>query len=218
MQYQVDRRLIHMLASFTAIAIITLLIRNLVVGNSIHNSLFWNLFLGFTPLLIAAVVVRIRSRLNTFWLFVGGAVWLLFYPNAPYIISDFIHVRSDAQPYVVYDTLIIFLFAMLSFYFGLYSIKLAWAVLKDRFSAGTANSIIIFSILLASLGFYLGRVVRLNSWDIFTDPLRVVKEIGNSLFPFVDHWDAYAMMFLFTLAQLLVLQATRGYNEFYQRD
>lgn len=212
MQYRIDRNLALMFGVFTVTTVITLFVRNAIVGNTIHNSLLWNLFLGFTPLLIAVVIVFFQEKLNSFWLFVAGGVWLLFYPNAPYIISDFIHLRSDLGTVVIYDALIIFLFAMLSFYYGLYSIKLAATVLTDRFSRTIANCVIVFCILLASLGFYLGRIVRLNSWDAFTRPLDVLKQIWNSLFPVADHWQAYAMIFLFAVAQFMVLLATRNYE------
>jgi len=99
MHYQLDRKLVLMFTLFTVITIVTLFVRNAIAGNTIHNSLLWNFFLGFVPLLIAAGIVFIQDKLNNFWLFVAGGVWLLFYPNAPYIISDFIHVRSD-QPAV----------------------------------------------------------------------------------------------------------------------
>jgi len=212
MHYQLDRKLVLMFTLFTVITIVTLFVRNAIAGNTIHNSLLWNLFLGFVPLLIAAGIVFIQDKLNNFWLFVAGGVWLLFYPNAPYIISDFIHVRSDQPAVAVYDTLIIFLFAMLSFYYGLYSMKMAWVVLVKRFSRNIANAIIVFSLVMASLGLYLGRVIRLNSWDLFTKPLGIFKEIWASLFPVADHWQAYAMIFLFLMAQSLVLLATKNFE------
>lgn len=212
MEYRIDRRLVLMFALFTSITVATLFIRNMVVGNSIHNSLLWNLFLGFVPFLIAVGIARFANKLNNFWLFVVGGIWLLFYPNAPYIVTDFIHLRSDQAAVAVYDALIIFLFAMLSFYYGLYSIKMAWIVLMQRFSRNIANALIIFCLVLASLGLYLGRVIRLNSWDLFTQPIDLFKEIWASLFPMADHWQAYAMIFLFLMVQSMVLMATRNFK------
>ena len=212
MHFQIDRKLAIMFVCFTVLTIATLFVRNAIAGNTIHNSLLWNLFLGFVPLLIAVAIVFFHSKLNNFWLFVAGGIWLLFYPNSPYIISDFIHVRSDQPDVAVYDALIIFLFAMLSFYYGLYSMKMAWVLLVKRFSRKVANGLIIFCLIMASLGLYLGRVIRLNSWDLFTKPLTIFKEIWASLFPIAEHWQAYAMIFLFLMAQSMVLLATKNFE------
>lgn len=181
-----------------------LLIRNAVMGNQDYNFLLWNLFLGIVPFAVAWTVSRLASRLADLWIWVGAGLWLLFYPNAPYMITDLIHVQAQS-PVVLYDALIIFSLAMLSTFYGFYSMGLVYALICQKYSLRLAQVVIGASILLSSFGIYLGRVLRLNSWDVFTKPLQTLATIWHSLFPVTDNWITYVVIVIFTLLQLMLL-------------
>src|SRR5215208_3975831 len=97
---------------------LVLVSRNIIVGDTFFNFLKSNLFIGSFPVILIAFLMDMysaRFKPVLFWL--CTAVWVLFYPNAPYMISDLIHDSQDPndvnQIRVIYDTLIIFSIAML---------------------------------------------------------------------------------------------------------
>jgi uncharacterized membrane protein len=188
-----------------------LFIRNLVEHNNEYNFLLWNLFLGFVPFLFALLINIFHTNLKKPLIIAGVLLWLLFYPNAPYMITDFIHVHSSSS-YVVYDALLIFSFSMLSLFFGFYSIKLIEKTLYTYFNTKLVNIITIIALLLSSFGIYLGRILRLNSWDIFTHFIQTMQEILNHLFPPTKNPVTYLMIFLFTIIQWLMLNLIEKIN------
>jgi uncharacterized membrane protein len=140
------------------------------------------------------------KKLNNFWLISGTSLWLLFYPNAPYMITDFIHVQAESGS-VIYDALLIFSISMLSLFYGFYSIKLIQKVLLSHITKTKTNTIIAVSLLLSSFGIYLGRILRLNSWDVFTEPIKTIGVIFDHLFPITKNPVTYVIIILFTLIQ-----------------
>ena len=192
----------------TAAVVGVLAVRDLVLDNHLFHFLLWNLFLGFLPLAIAYGLHRYYARLPRWALWLGGVVWLLFYPNAPYMISDLMHNQMDPDA-ILYDTLILFGFAMLSLFYGFLSLKLMFRVFVQMRGRHVANTALVLSLLLSSLGFYMGRVIRFNSWDIFTKPLAVLRGTLADLFPVSAHLDAYAVMLLFGGLQYLLLVMMR---------
>jgi hypothetical protein len=56
--------------------------------------LVWNLFLAWIPFLSSLWAARIHQRFPSHWwyLLIPGALWLAFFPNAPYIVTDFLHL------------------------------------------------------------------------------------------------------------------------------
>ena len=121
---------LYPLALFLTFNLIVLLIRDLVIETNLYNFLLFNLFLGFLPILVAFILTLSYKKLSRFWIIVFVLVWLIFYPNAPYMITDLIHVNAESS-YVIYDALIIFSFAMLSLFFGFYSIKMVQNVIQE---------------------------------------------------------------------------------------
>ena len=203
---------LKVLALITVINVAALFIRNLVLGDHTYNFLMWNLFLGFLPLLVAILLDHFNKKISIFLFWFASLIWLLFYPNAPYMISDLIHVNIDQQA-VLYDTLIIFSLAMLSLFYGFLSLKTMHALFKERRGERIANTAIVASLLLSSLGFYMGRVLRFNSWDAFTHPFKVLKEVWENLWPIGDNLTAYVVIIMFGGIQYMLLVMMKDVND-----
>jgi len=192
------------------ITIVNLLIlwtRNLIVGNVTYNFLMFNLFLGVIPITIAYAAANFLKKSKSWIILVVSGLWLLFYPNAPYMITDLIHVEPSSN-IVIYDTLIIFSFAILSLFYGFISIKLIHDIWVSKFSVSIAGSMVVFTILISSFGIYLGRILRLNSWDLFTNPMKVFGDIFDHLWPITDNPQTYYIILLYTFIQGFVLLLT----------
>ena len=106
---------------------------------------------------------------------------------------------------VIYDALIIFLMALLALCYGLYSMKLMKALFAKTAGKTWTTILINICIIISSFGIYLGRILRLNSWDIFTRPLYVLETIADHLFPFNKNPTTYAIIFLFSFIQFSLL-------------
>lgn len=143
----------------------------------------WNLFLAWIPLALSTLLRLRYERVSSNALFLFGvlAVWLLFFPNAPYIITDLQHlkVRDDAPFW--FDLLLIVSFAWNGLMMGLLSLMDVQEVLARRYNAMMAWSASFVFILLGSFGVYLGRFERWNSWDILSHPLSLFADIAQPL-------------------------------------
>ncbi len=129
-----------------------------------------------------------------------GFLWLLFLPNTIYIFTDLIHLIHQWHQvsssfilllllqYILYDLIGFFTFmvGLLPFEKLLLSIN----VLNKRQSI----SIIVINFYIAFC-LVMGRVERINSWDIFTQPLKVIKSTIHVFITF----DLLGLMILFWL-------------------
>ncbi len=203
---------IKVLFLFTIFCFLFLLIRNKVEGNTNYNFLVWNLFLGFVPFFLAFLLKIFEEKVNNLVTILACGLWLLFYPNSPYMITDLIHVPSTSTT-VIYETLFIFSFSMLSLFFGFYSLKLIQVVLYKKTSRKITNAVIIASLLLSSFGIYLGRILRLNSWDVFTEPFKTFTIIFEHLFPIYKNPVTYIIIILFTIIQYLLLELMQDLDD-----
>jgi uncharacterized membrane protein len=145
------------------------------LGPFAHEWLAYNLFLAWLPLVFAIIATLTPGRMAL----LPAALWLAFLPNAPYLVTDLIHV-GEAGGEVVYDAAVIGTAAAVGLALGGLSLALVHA--RVVVSAGVrAGWLFAYGILaLAGLGVYIGRVLRWNSWDAFVRPLEIVSDISGS--------------------------------------
>ena len=157
--------------SFSGLLIIC---RVVYTGHLTFAFLTWNLFLAVLPLYFSHKAGTANSR-RSGWLF--AALWLLFFPNAMYIITDLFHLRERGDIPLWYDLLLILSAALNGVVLGFISLRKI-----ERWMVGYIDkkylSVLIFVILvLCGYGIYLGRYERWNSWDIITNPVSLASEI-----------------------------------------
>jgi uncharacterized membrane protein len=201
-----------LLGAVTGFNLLLLAIRSAFVSMPDFHFLLWNLFLAFLPMLFAWLAFLFVHNINTIFTLLLMLLWLLFYPNAPYMISDMIHTDPGSR-YVLYDAMILFSFAILALYYGFYSLKIIHRLLLLKVARKTALLLIILSIIFSSAGIYLGRVLRLNSWDFFTRPLYVGKLIFTHLLPVNKNPTTYVIIFLFSAIQFILLLLARDLDD-----
>src|SRR5256712_12926682 len=100
------RRLATILGLFAGSLFCTalVLVRDVHTGNGDFRYLIWNLFLAWIPLALAVFVYdRWENRRRGMLLVALGGLWLLFFPNAPYIATDFVHLQRDPLAPYWYD-------------------------------------------------------------------------------------------------------------------
>ncbi|TGJ99749.1 DUF1361 domain-containing protein [Leptospira semungkisensis] len=153
--------------------------------------LIWNLFLAIVPLGIsyfAYVYYEFRKRKIDLIFLVLGVVWLLFFPNAPYIVTDFVHLRARNSIPIWFDILMIFSFAWCGLFSGFISLRIIQLVLNDRISQWFGWTLIVFISPLTVFGICIGRFYRWNSWDLLEDPVSLLYDSWNFLQLVYGNW------------------------------
>ena len=106
-----------------------------------------------------------------------GAGWLLFLPNAPYILTDFVHLGRFGGVPLWFDAALIGTFAGTGLVLGLASLLIVHRVVEARAGRVVGWLVAVGSLLLSAAGVYLGRFPRFNSWDVLTDPDSLVSVV-----------------------------------------
>ncbi len=135
--------------------------------------LVWNLFLAWIPYIISSCFIKKDTPFNNFIpLFI---LWLLFFPNAPYLVTDILHIASGPSSLLWYDSLLFFFFGWIGLLVGMLSLFHIRQYAKVRVTYAVSELIILAICFISSFGIYLGRFERWNSWDIFINPLELIR-------------------------------------------
>ena len=167
-------------ASLAAIGLLAVRIDR--VGEHTFVFLSWNLFLAWIPYALALGVAAVHDRGGPgplVWLL--GAGWLLFLPNAPYILTDFVHLGRAGGAPLWFDAALIGTFAVAGLALGLASLLVVHRVVEARAGRVAGWSVAVGSLLLSAVGVYLGRFPRFNSWDVITDPTSLFSVVLHRL-------------------------------------
>jgi len=178
-----DRRTLTVLAlvAASALCVATLEVRIHHTGSTYYRFLIWNLALAWVPFAFAlAAYDRARRRLDAI-VVVLAVLWLLFFPNAPYVLTDFIHLSANAPAPLWYDALMLSAFAWTALLLGFASLYLMHALARSVVGEVWSWVGVACALGLASFGVYLGRFVRFNSWDALVRPDEVARVIANDL-------------------------------------
>ena len=135
----------------------------------------WNLFLAFVPVALSVWLFRRQRRRSSLW-WLGFCVFFAFLPNAPYVLTDVIHLIEDIREInsVWMITLIVIPVYLLFILAGFEAYVLSlmnFGYYLDR--VGQGKWILVAELLthaLNAVGIYLGRFQRFNSWDFITQP------------------------------------------------
>jgi uncharacterized membrane protein len=199
------------LALFTVYCVSLVGLRFIWTGQSTFPYLIWNLFLAWMPILFSSLAQYWGRRPQQTFLAIAACIpWLLFLPNAPYIVTDLVHLRPRAGVPYWYDILLMASFAFHGLVLGFFSMGQIHRLLNTRLRPIWAWTVMILSSIGAAYGIYLGRVLRWNSWDILRHPLRIAVD---SLRPFLDpfaHKEAVVMtvvLSVFLFGGYLIMRA-----------
>jgi uncharacterized membrane protein len=202
--------LLALLATSVAAALL-LGLRNLLTERWTHQLfLVWNLFLAWMPLAFAGMAGRL-SLSERAWgpRFYGAAMgWLLFFPNAPYIFTDIVHLTSRLRGNFWVDLVMILLFAWIGCLVGFLSLHWMHGTVTSKRGRLAGWTFVVLSAGLSGLGLYLGRCLRWNSWDALLHPVLLAQDIGHWLrHPFSNATTAWfpALFATFVLACYLML-------------
>jgi len=205
---QKDKTLINLLSSlilFAAFACTLVITRMSLTDHITYSFLIWNLILAWIPLFFS-ISLLFQSRTNksslSITLLLGG-MWLLFYPNAPYIITDLVHVKARTDIPFWFDQILIMSFILNSLLVGFLSLAINEALITQHFNKWAGRIFVLSVSILSGFGIYLGRYERWNSWDIFQDLPNLLSTILTKILHPTIHPKTYGVTILFSTFLLI---------------
>jgi uncharacterized membrane protein len=179
------RRFPHALALAAGglLSVASLALRVAHTGRVTFVFLCWNL-------LLAAIPYALALGLRAEWKRTGRvtalgvalvAMWLLFFPNAPYMLTDFVHLRGHNNPLWWFDLLLLSSYIATAWLFGLVSLGVVHGVAREALGAPVARAGVLAVCWLTGLGVWLGRFERFNSWDVVGSPRALVLRAGAAI-------------------------------------
>ena len=201
-----SRRAMGVLISLSfasAVCLLMVLARKLYVGRA-HLYIVWNLLLAWVPSIFAFAVYRFHLYRTRRYVLLAlcALTWFFFFPNAPYIITDFVHLDFDRPDKVLWiDLLTIASFAWTGLCLGYVSLCLMQEVVRARLGRVVGWLFVLVMLALGSLGIYMGRCLRWNSWDVLRHPLELFSHgLANEVAFVQPEMKVFlVMMFLFLL-------------------
>ena len=183
--------------AFLAFCFFLTVSRVAISGQPRYIFLNWNLFLALVPLLFSYRFLQsIRNRSDSkaiLWFL----PWLAFFPNAPYIVTDLIHLHRPSPIPLWFDALLVFSYALAGLALGFRSLRQVYVGLGLRFSARIQMAITSLILFATSFGVYLGRFQRWNSWDVLAQPQALVADVAHRFLHPELHLRTWAVTFLF---------------------
>ena len=177
-------------------------VRVLYTGRLHHVFLVWNLFLAWVPMVcaVAAYVLYARKSVVSYLAILPCAgIWLLFFPNAPYVMTDLIHLQPFDETLIWFDLVMILFFGWTALFLGFASLYLMQD-LVSRTLGNFAGWLFVFATFgLSGFGVYLGRIRGWNSWDVFYHPGSLLSDIWDRLRHPLAHQRTFAFSLLFAV-------------------
>jgi uncharacterized membrane protein len=176
----------YKIAIFTLMAIASAICVSLVAARIAYSDskrytgLVWNLFLAWIPFTLAylAYTLSWKKQLLYFVIPITAVLWLIFFPNAPYILTDLQHLAKESPNTPLwYDVILLVWFSWTGLLLGLVSLYLIHNIIQRTFGRLLGWTFVFVVSGLSSFGVYLGRFVRFNSWDLLNDPKEIVVTI-----------------------------------------
>jgi uncharacterized membrane protein len=153
----------------------------------------WNVFLAAVPLYFSFKLDKASKYSG--WLFL--VLWLLFFPNAMYIVTDLFHLKQRAMIPLWYDLLILFSAALNGIIMGFLSLQHVEHFLRGKIPTRYIHPIILPVFILCGYGIYLGRYMRWNSWDIIADPISLMNDIRYDIIHPIRNMECWLLSLLF---------------------
>ncbi|MBI5289454.1 MAG: DUF1361 domain-containing protein [Chloroflexi bacterium] len=155
-----------------------------------------NLALAWLPLLFAILCHQLSERttpLRRTLAVASGVLWLLFLPNAPYVLTDLQHYQDSPLIAGWYDGLMLGAFVATGMLLGLFSLYLMHSVIAEQAGALISWLVVLVAMPLCGFGIYVGRVLRWNSWDAIVAPGRILGDLASVATDPLMRSEAFAM-------------------------
>lgn len=161
--------------SLMGVGLLLIIFRQFIPTDKPLLFLLWNVFLAMIPLAISTVLLKAQSENHPMYVqLLLGLAWLVFFPNAPYMLTDYIHLTYGDQTYFWLDLITLSYFAFIALVTAVISLKDIEHWMMVRYNKAFARLLIFGLCILSGIGIYLGRDLRFNSWDVLIKPKELI--------------------------------------------
>jgi uncharacterized membrane protein len=169
-----------------------------------YSYFIWNLFLAWIPYLISMYLPFSFAVMKRKWFaWILFLVWILFWPNSPYMLTDLLHLKEKQNIPLWFDLGLILSFAWVGLMLGFISLIEIQNLIRKQTNRLVAWAFAVFMIFAGALGIYIGRFVRLNSWDVVGNPVRVIFDIFSHFSDHLLRIEMMGMTFMYAIFLLL---------------
>lgn len=206
-----------LLAAASAVCIALVVARMLYSDSARYTGLVWNLFLAWIPFVLAylAYVLSWRRSLMVLVIPVFALLWLIFFPNAPYILTDLQHLSQGTSKVPLwYDVLLLIWFSWTGMLLGIVSLNLMQEIIRRQLGRRVGWAFVAVVATLSSAGLYIGRFIRINSWDVLQNP----GETASNMFDWLSDPSLRSVGFiaLYTLFFMFVYLTLHAFGRILQ--
>lgn len=198
-------------------ATLLIILRAKLFKTRLYKPMLLNIALAWLPVIIMILGITLllvsTNFLHTLGVWVLAVIvlifWLLFFPNAPYLITElnFSHRKKDDKVPLYFDIVHTLSLTTTGLFVGQFSLILVHLLLIIMVSPGYDKSglliipgvtwlFVAICIYLAGFAIYLGRNIRVNSWDIL-HPLGFIKRLINHLRDKSERKSAYGYIIFY---------------------
>jgi len=183
-----------------------------VVDDKSSLAFVWNLFLAVIPLLCSIAFRSANARKRPVLSAAFFFLWLLFLPNAPYIITDLIHLHSSPYVPLWYLLAVLMSCAGTGTLIGYLSLISIHTIIEQKYGQIQGWAVAAISLMLCGFGIYLGRCLHWNSWDVFVHPFQLVRTIGRQLINPSAQPNPFAVTLVFGVGLIIGYIALRSFS------
>lgn len=162
---------------------------------NMFNFLSWDVFLAWVPFILSTTIRYISSKKITKPSLIGigllSVVWLFFLPNSAYLFTEILHTfryldeQAEARFWFQmdfwYSLTVTFGVAIIGLFLSICSIQQVHQMINGMMSRLSSMLIVGVVILLSSLGVYIGRFNRWNSWDLLSQPEQILRDLMTDI-------------------------------------
>jgi uncharacterized membrane protein len=191
-----------------------LVVRIGYTGRWAFSFLSWNLFLAFVPYVLTKWLVQHPLWIARRWTFTAVfVVWILFVPNAFYIITDLFHLHLSADVPLWFELALLLSFAWNGLLFGILSVRQMERIVTVKWSLRYDWLFIYPVMALNAFGVYVGRYLRFNSWDVVTNPFGLAEDVLYLLMHPVLYRFDWSMIFCYAVLMALIYSALKSISK-----
>lgn len=168
-------------------------------GFGVYSYVLINLLLAWLPVVFAWLLVQELKlrRWGSWQCIVLSLLWVVFLPNAWYVLTDYIHIQAFGQPGRVYDILMFSALSLSGMALGFASLCLVHKELIKRYGQVWSALWVGVVIFASSFAIYLGRELRWNTWDIIRDPSGLAITVSDRVVSPLDYPGTLSITLLF---------------------
>ncbi len=160
-------------------------------GTIYYTFLVWNLFLATIPFCISYwLLYHPGSRLRAALLL---PLWLLFFPNAPYLMTDLVHLYPNDGAPVWFNLILLLTAASAGLFLGYTSLRHVQKIAERALGPIVGWCVVVPVLFLSAFGIYLGRFQRWNSWDVILSPISLAHAILERCLQPLEHPRTWAV-------------------------